>query len=69
MTDEEFIELAYEIAFGDSAIHKDYSHEEVISRLREFSDNSDVWLSLKIQLKKYLIVADSYDEWREDKWN
>ena len=42
MTDEEFIELAYEIAFGDSAIDKDYSHEQIISRLREFSDNSDV---------------------------
>ena len=42
MTDEEFIELAYEIAYGDSAIDKDYSHEQIISRLREFSDNSDV---------------------------
>ena len=42
MTDEEFIELTYEIAFGDSAIDKDYSHEQIISRLREFSDNSDV---------------------------
>jgi len=42
MTDEEFIELAYEIAFGDNAIDKDYSHEQIISRLREFSDNSDV---------------------------
>ena len=40
MTNKEFIELAYEIAFGDSAIEKDYSHEEVISRLRNFSYTS-----------------------------
>ena len=37
----EFIELVYEIAFGDDAINKGYSHEEVLERITEFSINSD----------------------------
>ena len=38
MTDKEFLENVYEIAFGDNAINKDYSHEEVLQRLMSFSD-------------------------------
>ena len=40
MENKEFIENVFEIAFGDSAIHKGYTKEEVLIRLREFSDNS-----------------------------
>ena len=39
MTEREFIEEVYEIAFGDDAINRDFSHEEVLERLREFSDS------------------------------
>ena len=35
--EQTFIEDAFEIAFGDNAIYKDYSFEEVLKRLRDFS--------------------------------
>jgi len=35
-----FLESAFQIAFGDSAIDKHYSMKEVIERLRSFSDDS-----------------------------
>ena len=37
---ENFIEKIYEIAFGDDAIKKGYSQEEVIARLKSFSDKA-----------------------------
>ena len=40
---DKFIENVYEIAFGDDAINKDYSFQEVIDKLREFSDNALKW--------------------------
>ena len=39
MTEREFIEEVFEIAFGDDAINRDFSYEEVLGRLREFSDS------------------------------
>ena len=35
-----FREQAFEIAFGDDAINKGYTDDEVIAKLREFSDKS-----------------------------
>jgi hypothetical protein len=40
MTDKQFKEAVYELAFGDNAINKGYSDDEVIAMLREFSDNA-----------------------------
>jgi hypothetical protein len=40
MTDKQFKEAVYELAFGDNAINKGYSDEEVIAMLREFSDDA-----------------------------
>lgn len=37
---QRFLEEIYEIAFGDNAINKNYSTEEVLARLREFSDKA-----------------------------
>ena len=37
-----FIEDVYEIAFGDDAFDRGFSLEEVVARLREFSDKSFV---------------------------
>ena len=34
---KKFIEEAYEIAFGDDAINRDFSPEEVIEKLKSFS--------------------------------
>ena len=38
--DSYFIEEIYEIAFGDDAINRNFSHDEVIDRIREFSDTA-----------------------------
>ena len=38
--DMAFIANVFEIAFGDDAIDKGYSYEDVLSRLRTFSDRA-----------------------------
>ena len=38
--EKEFVEDVFEIAFGDDAINRDFSYEEVLERLREFSDKA-----------------------------
>ena len=40
MNDKHFKETIYELAFGCSAIDKDYSDDEVIAMIREFSDKA-----------------------------
>lgn len=40
MTNTEFIEEVYEIAFGDNAINRDFTKREVLNRLRKFSDDA-----------------------------
>ena len=40
MNNERFIEEVFEIAFGDNAINRDYSKQEVINKLKDFSDTS-----------------------------
>ena len=41
--DQEFIAEIYELAFGEDAINKDFSHGEVIEKLKEFSDHAYKW--------------------------
>jgi len=36
----DFIEQVFEIAFGDNAINRNFTYDEVIEKLKEFSDNS-----------------------------
>ena len=43
MTDKEFIEAVYELAFGDNAINRNFTYEDVITQLREFSDDAVKW--------------------------
>jgi len=38
--DDEFIEKVFEIAFGSDAIKKDYSRDDVLEKLIEFSNKS-----------------------------
>jgi len=40
ITRGEFEEAAFEISFGDDAINKNYSCEEVLAMLRELSDKA-----------------------------
>ena len=43
MTDSRFIEEIYELAFGEDAINRNFSHDEVIEQIREFSDHALEW--------------------------
>ena len=40
MNQKQFIEEVFEIAFGENAINRDFSFEEVLETLMEFSDNA-----------------------------
>jgi hypothetical protein len=40
MWDDEFIKSVFEIAFGENAFERGYSQEEVLTRLRQFSDTA-----------------------------
>ena len=35
-----FITEAYEVAFGENALHREFHPDEVIDKLKEFSDNA-----------------------------
>jgi hypothetical protein len=43
VVDEVFAEDVWELAFGDDAWTKQYTDEEVLSKLREFSDKALAW--------------------------
>lgn len=36
--DKDFIEQVFELAFGDDAINRNYTRQEVLEKLKEFSD-------------------------------
>ena len=55
-TDKQFIEAVYEIAFGDSAINRNFGHAEVIEELEKFSNDSLKWDSIPDEDK---------EEWEE----
>ena len=38
MDQDQFIEMVFELAFGDNAINKGYTEQEVLDKLKEFSD-------------------------------
>ena len=40
MNKNEFVMQVFEIAFGDDALEKDYSYEDVIDQLLEFSNHA-----------------------------
>ena len=56
MTDKQFIEAVYEIAFGDGAINRNFGHAEVIEELEKFSNDSLKWDSIPDEDK---------EEWEE----
>jgi len=43
MNKDQFIEEVFEIAFGDNAINRNFSHAEVIKQLKEHSEDSLKW--------------------------
>ena len=43
MTKDQFIEEIYELSFGNNAINRDFTQEEVIAELKKFSDDALKW--------------------------
>lgn len=46
MNDKDFIEIIFELAFGDDAINKDYTKQEVVSKIMEYSKHALAWEEL-----------------------
>lgn len=40
LKDQAFIEEVFEIAFGDNAIYRDFTFEDVLNKLKEYSDRA-----------------------------
>ena len=62
MTDSRFIEEIYEIAFGDDAINRNFSHDEVIEQIREFSDNALNWEELGLDVKDLHNISEEMEK-------
>ena len=54
MTPREFMEEVYEIAYGDQAYFRGFYPEEVVERLKDFSDGSNP-----------ILIEDAYNEIEE----
>jgi len=50
----EFIEDVFEIAFGDNAINKDYTYDDVVIRLRELSNKALASESVPINVIQHI---------------
>ena len=62
MTDSRFIEEIYEIAFGEDAINRDFSHDEVIEQIREFSDNALEWEESGLDLEQLYNISEEMEK-------
>lgn len=61
--EDEFLEEVYEIAFGAGAIEKDYTTEEVLNKLKEFSNKA---LYFEDFMYEEQDVARAYYRWLEE---
>ena len=43
MTDKQFIEAVYELAFGHDSVNTNFSHAEVMERLKKFNEDALKW--------------------------
>ena len=62
MTDSRFIEEIYELAFGDDAINRNFSHDEVIEQIREFSDNALEWEESGLDLEQLHNISEEMEK-------
>jgi len=60
--DSRFIEEIYEIAFGEDAINRDFSHDEVIEQIREFSDNALEWEESGLNLDQLHDISEEMEK-------
>ena len=62
MTDSRFIEEIYELAFGDDAINRNFSHDEVIEQIREFSDHALEWEESGLDLEQLHNISEEMEK-------
>ena len=62
MSDSRFIEEIYEIAFGDDAINRNFSHDEVIQQIREFSDHALNWEELGLDVNDLHNISEEMEK-------
>ena len=60
--DSYFIEEIYEIAFGDDAINRNFSHDEVIEQIREFSDHALEWEESGLELEQLYNISEEIEK-------
>ena len=52
MTDKEFINRVYKVAFGKDAKAKDHSREQVIGRLLSIKDTTESYIKLAYDIER-----------------
>ena len=62
MSDSRFIEEIYELAFGEDAINRDFSHGEVIEQIREFSDHALEWEESGLDLDQLHNISEEMEK-------
>ena len=60
--DSRFIEEIYELAFGEDAINRDFSHGEVIEQIREFSDHALEWEESGLDLDQLHNISEEMEK-------
>ena len=60
--DSRFIEQIYELAFGDDAINRNFSHDEVIEQIREFSDHALEWEESGLELEQLYNISEEIEK-------
>ena len=66
MDTKQFIEEVYEIAFGDNAINRNFSHQEVIEQLKEINEDSVKWDQVNDYDKEFYEQQNSSDNSEEE---
>ena len=62
MTKDQFIEEVYELAFGDDAINREFSQDEVLEQLKEFSDNALEWEESGLNLDQLQNISEEMEK-------
>jgi len=62
MSDKEFKEAIYELAFGDNAINRGFSEEEVVATIKEFAHDS--WVAEELDREELNQAAQAVADFR-----
>ena len=62
MNQKQFIEQVFEIAYGENAINRNFTFEEVIETLMEFSDNALIFEESSLTREEIENLSDIAEE-------